>query len=115
MPFPGVGLNYGYERAMRETIPAVRIAIAKALRESYGMKEIEIANQLGIAQAAVSKYLGGRYSKGVGRLVGIIESRGLHRRIVNSIISRKKAEEVAEMVDEAASDPALVKEALKHV
>ena len=54
-----------YERAAKEVIPAIRSAIAKELKNKYKIKEEEIAKYLGIAQAAVSKYISGKYSKKV--------------------------------------------------
>ncbi len=53
----------GYERASKEIVPAVRIVIAKELKIRYNMTESRIAEILGIAQAAVSKYLSGNYSE----------------------------------------------------
>ncbi|MDE1851182.1 MAG: hypothetical protein KGH69_00645 [Candidatus Micrarchaeota archaeon] len=58
----------GYEIAAKEVIPAVRALIAKELKEKYGMKEVDIAQRLSVAQAAVSKYLAGRYSAKVKAL-----------------------------------------------
>lgn len=55
-------MDNGYERATKEIIPAIRTLIARELKERYGMKETEIAQRLSVAQAAVSKYLHGRYS-----------------------------------------------------
>ncbi len=62
----------GYERASEEVIPAVRVAIARALKEEYGMSESRIAEILGVAQAAVSKYLNNKCSASVERLCGRI-------------------------------------------
>ena len=52
----------GYELASKEVVPAARLAIAKALKERYNLTESNIANILGVAQAAVSKYLNDKYS-----------------------------------------------------
>jgi predicted transcriptional regulator len=56
----------GYERASKEIVPAIRLAIAKELKERYGMTESNIAQILGVAQAAVSKYLNKKCSFSVG-------------------------------------------------
>ncbi len=53
----------GYTRATKLIIPAARSIIAKELKYRYSMTEQDIAAKLGIAQAAVSKYLSGKYSK----------------------------------------------------
>ncbi|MDE1861170.1 MAG: hypothetical protein KGH72_05665 [Candidatus Micrarchaeota archaeon] len=63
----------GYERATKEIVPAVRLLIARELKEKYRMKETEIANRLGVAQAAVSKYLSGKYSDRIEELVSRIK------------------------------------------
>ena len=41
-------------------LPAVRVNIAKQLDKKYGLSQKEIAQRLGVAQVAVSKYLNGR-------------------------------------------------------
>ena len=51
-----------YEKADKEVIPAARLFIATALKKRYNMTEQEIADRLGVAQAAVSKYLNGKSS-----------------------------------------------------
>lgn len=56
----------GYERASKEIVPAVRLVIIRELNTKYNMTEDKIAEVLGIAQAAVSKYINGNYSKTVG-------------------------------------------------
>ncbi len=107
-----MSLNYEYERALKFTIPAVRIAVAKELRKTHRINEHEIAGRLGIAQAAISKYLNGRYSKEVRRMVDAVESRGLQHRIVNAILSKNEDADVAEAIDDVASSAALVRIAL---
>ena len=44
------------EVAVKSVIPAIRSAIARELTESYGLKQTEVAELLGITQTAVSKY-----------------------------------------------------------
>ena len=44
------------EIATRSVVPAIRALLAKELTETYGMKQREAANLLGITQTAVSKY-----------------------------------------------------------
>lgn len=55
----------GYEKAADEVIPAARILIARQLRAKYNLTESNIARILGVAQAAVSKYLNGECSDAV--------------------------------------------------
>ncbi len=52
----------GYEKAANEVVPAARVVIAKQLKERYNLTEANIARILGVAQAAVSKYLNDEYS-----------------------------------------------------
>lgn len=51
-----------YETAANTTIPAVRSYIAKELIGTHKMSEEKVAGLLDVAQAAVSKYVNGKYS-----------------------------------------------------
>jgi predicted transcriptional regulator len=44
------------EIAVKSVVPAIRALLAKELTQTYGMKQKEAANLLGITQTAVSKY-----------------------------------------------------------
>jgi len=44
------------EVAVRSLVPAIRSAIARELTKSYGLKQKDVANLLGVTQTAVSKY-----------------------------------------------------------
>jgi len=44
------------EVAVKSVVPAIRALLAKELTETYGMKQKQAANLLGITQTAVSKY-----------------------------------------------------------
>jgi len=44
------------EVAVKSVIPAIRSAIARELTHSYGLKQEEVAQLLGVTQTAVSKY-----------------------------------------------------------
>ncbi len=68
-------MSIGYERAAKEIIPAIRSAIAKELKNKYKIKEEEIAKYLGIAQAAVSKYISGKYSKKVSEIEEMLDKK----------------------------------------
>lgn len=52
----------GYERAYKEIVPAARAALILELKEKYHIKEEAISEYLGITQAAISKYVNGKYS-----------------------------------------------------
>lgn len=60
----------GYEKAYKEIIPAARAALIIELKKKYDIKEEAISKYVGITQAAISKYLNGRYSS---RIKGIVE------------------------------------------
>jgi predicted transcriptional regulator len=108
----GVFLNRECEKAMRLTIPAVRIAVSCTLKREHGMSETLIARRLGIAQAAVSKYISGDYSKKVARVVEAVVSQKVHLPIVNAILKDGKMGRVPSLVDKVASGSELVAFAL---
>ncbi len=94
------------------SISAIRIAAAKALHKK-GMSQASIARQLGVAQAAVSKYLSNRYSKKIAKVEKLIESKGLHREVVGLINAKKTRREILRRIDQIASSNYLLKEVLK--
>ncbi|MGC8628701.1 MAG: transcriptional regulator [Candidatus Micrarchaeia archaeon] len=49
-----------YELANDLLLPVIRFEVANLLRETYKLKEKEIASRLNITQAAVSKYINGK-------------------------------------------------------
>jgi predicted transcriptional regulator len=51
------------EVAVKSVVPAIRSAIARELTQSYGLKQKDVAQLLGITQTAVSKYT--RRNRGV--------------------------------------------------
>lgn len=56
------------EITIKYFIPAIRAKIAKILANEYNLKQTKIALKLGVTQAAVSKYLSGKYSEEIKRL-----------------------------------------------
>ncbi len=69
-------------------LPAVRASVAEKLSDmGYGQESI--AAELGIAQAAVSKYMNGRYSGDVGEVKKHIEEGMLYNDIIESIVKKK--------------------------
>lgn len=51
------------ELAVKEFLPSLRAAIVRELSEVYHMKQIDIADALGITQASVSQYLNDERAK----------------------------------------------------
>lgn len=108
-------LNQDCEKALKLTIPALRVAASESLSEKYGMSETDIAKRLGVAQAAVSKYLSRNYSDKIKRVVAIIKSRRLHKEIVKAVLADKSTKQVAELMDRIASEKRLVDLTLKQL
>ena len=67
-----------YETASDEAVPIARSIIARELVGKYKLNETEVAGYLGVAQAAISKYVRKKYS------------RKLNKRIVEKISEGKK-------------------------
>ena len=44
------------EVAVKSLVPSIRSAIARELTQTYGLKQKDVANLLGVTQTAVSKY-----------------------------------------------------------
>ncbi len=45
-----------YELVVKKVLPTIRARLAQILLQDYGLKQVEVANKLGITQAAVSHY-----------------------------------------------------------
>jgi hypothetical protein len=59
------------EVAVKSLVPSLRSTIAKELIQTYGLKQKDVANLLGITQTAVSKYI--RHVRGTVIEIGSIE------------------------------------------
>lgn len=77
----------GYEKAYKEVIPAARAALIQELKTRYNIKEDAISEYLGMTQAAISKYVNGKYSARVKRIYEMID-----RQVVEAY-AKKIAEE----------------------
>lgn len=97
------------------TIPAARIAVARTLNKRYEMNQEQIARNLGLAQAAVSKYLNGRYSQKIKRVEWLIVKKRYAVPIARMIIAKKDRKSVLLKIDELAANGYVVKEALKLI
>ncbi len=96
------------------TIPALRISVACKLKKVYNLNEIEIARRVGIAQAAVSKYLNGRYSARIGKVRGIVESIGLDAPIVKALSKAGyDRKHISLLIDAAALNSTLAEKTIK--
>ena len=63
----------GYEKAYREIVPAARAALIAELQKKYKIKEEAISEYVGITQAAISKYVNGKYSSRIKSAVEKID------------------------------------------
>jgi hypothetical protein len=52
----------------KQIIPAVRVTVTKQLYTRHNFNQERIAEKLGITQAAVSKYLSGKYTQQIKQL-----------------------------------------------
>lgn len=64
-----------YETASEEAVPIARSIIARELVGKYGLRETEVAGYLGVAQAAISKYVRKRYSRRLADRISELESK----------------------------------------
>ncbi len=83
-------MTNGYIRATKLIVPAARSTIARELKYRYKMTEQEIASQLDVAQAAVSKYLSGRYSNEIKEIEQDIDKEWIAEKV--SMIAKGKKE-----------------------
>lgn len=64
-----------YETISEGTVPAAKSIIARALVLKHNMKEKDVAEYLGVAQAAISKYITEKYSDRLKEKVAEIEGK----------------------------------------
>ena len=76
------------EVAVKSVIPAIRSAIARDLTESYGLKQTEVAELLGVTQTAVSKYT----SHCRGAIFEIIDVEGVQPILKETVFSLANGE-----------------------
>lgn len=73
------------EKIIKYFIPAIRAGVTKELSKRFDFKQEEIALRLGITQAAVSKYLNGKYNQKIKLLEKKRIVKSLSREIALSI------------------------------
>ena len=69
------------EIAVKSVIPAIRATLAKELVETYGLKQDQVAEILGVSQSAVSKYT--RHVR--GHVIKIDKTEGLQPHMNNML------------------------------
>ena len=78
------------EVVLKNFIPAIRVSIAKKLASQENFNQLEIAELLGITQAAVSKYLAGNYGSTIKLLEDFPRVKEISQQIIGKIITEKK-------------------------
>ena len=102
-------MAYECDSIVKMAIPAVRIAVARVLSKEYGFGQELIAKRLGVTQASVSKYLNGRHSKSTTALMALVRKRGFDKRIARAVAAKGSLSRINNLVDEAASDPYIIR------
>ena len=77
------------EVVIKEFLPAMRANITKILAIQHNFTQIEIASNLGLTQAAVSKYLAGDYSAEVKVIERVPEIRNMAEMVAKKIAIEK--------------------------
>lgn len=77
------------EKAAKATLPAVRSIAVGILSREYSLKQSEISERLGIAQAAVSKYMNRNYSDRVSKTISALNSIGIDKNIKRALNKNK--------------------------
>src|SRR5437588_8033995 len=78
-----------YETATNEIVPAIRSYIAKELVNKHKMSEESVAKLLDVAQAAISKYLNGKYSERVKEIERTL-NKDILEKYINEIVEGSK-------------------------
>ncbi|MCL4389453.1 helix-turn-helix domain-containing protein [Candidatus Marsarchaeota archaeon] len=91
------------DNTIKMAIPAVRIAVVRILKSRYRFGQEEIAKRMGITQAAVNKYLNGRYSGKTGKIMMRIKERGLDAKVAGMVAAGKRIPAINEQIDRIAA------------
>ncbi|MEM3555514.1 MAG: helix-turn-helix domain-containing protein [Candidatus Micrarchaeia archaeon] len=75
------------EVIVRYYLPAVRYRVAKELLEKHGWTQVEVSKELGITQAAVSKYRSGKLDRKAKEFAESDEIKEAAERIAEKIAS----------------------------
>lgn len=92
------------ESIVKFLLPAIRAGVAKELYNKYDFNQVEIARKLGITQAAVSKYIAGKYSKEIKLLEENGEIKEQTNKMASYIAGRSKKLGVVESTCYACKD-----------
>ncbi|OGI15705.1 hypothetical protein A3K63_04740 [Candidatus Micrarchaeota archaeon RBG_16_49_10] len=77
------------ESIIKLFLPAIRAGVTKKLYRKHKMNQVEIAEKLGITQAAVSKYLSDDYGDSIKKLERTEQVKEVVERVSKSVVSNK--------------------------
>ncbi len=80
-------------------LPAVRASVAELMKSTYGWRQEDIADGLGVVQVAVSKYLNEKYSSDVMKIRNYIIKNGLGKEIARSLSEGRSSSEIHAEID----------------
>lgn len=84
---------------LKNFIPTIRVFVAKQLAKEHNFNQTEIAEMLGITQAAVSKYLSGNYSSTIKVIEKEPKLIHVSKKIVGKIVYTKKQQKMEDACD----------------
>lgn len=90
------------EKIIKVTIPSIKIAVARMLARN-NVRQERIAAGLGISQAAVSKYIKGKYSRTIKSIVAQIDGSPEIEALARSVASGKSPAHISRGIDRFAS------------
>jgi hypothetical protein len=77
------------EVIIKRFLPAIKASITRELFNNYDFTQEEIAERLGVTQAAISKYLSGQYTKTIKDLEKKPKIKQISKKIALSIAAGK--------------------------
>ncbi len=101
------------EKLIKVSLPAIRVALASALTNKYGIGQDGIADRLGITQASVSKYLSRRYSGDIARLSAALGATTLIKGLAKEAASSNDYPAIQELINRYASGKLAISAAKK--
>ncbi len=90
------------EKIIKATLPSIKIAVANALAKD-NIKQDKIAASLGVSQAAVNKYIKGKYSATLKKIVAQIKDSPEIRELVHYVEAGKCTSDISKKIDVFAS------------
>ncbi len=85
-------------------LPAIRASVAQAMAKEYGYTQEKIAQELGVVQVAVSKYLNKKYSKEVKNINRYFNENGIGKTIAKEIFDGKNKSYVKARIDDLCTE-----------